>query len=206
MNKIFVEEIWYIENFLTEKEISILIEEADKKEGWYKTMRSQSIRNKWYGLIQDLDEEGSPTSFEGVEDDEKLLMFKEKESGIFDRLANVLPETLIRSSTYQSFWPIDEFNPTQIGGAFLWHYENKFPQGMTAAWSLYLNDDYEGGILEFMNKPYKFKFKKGTLVSIPLTEEYTHRVGLVTKGVRHTLYGGCFEDVNSRPISSMENC
>ena len=69
MNKIFVEEIWYIENFLTEKEISILIEEADKKAGLYKTMRSQSIRNKWYGLIQDLDEEGSPTSFEGVEDD-----------------------------------------------------------------------------------------------------------------------------------------
>jgi hypothetical protein len=42
---------------------------------------------------------------------------------------------------------------------------------MTAAWSLYINDDYDGGILEFKNRDISITPKPGMLVSIPMGED-----------------------------------
>jgi predicted 2-oxoglutarate/Fe(II)-dependent dioxygenase YbiX len=96
------------------------------------------------------------------------------------------------------------------GGAYSWHYEkghnNRNDASMTAAWSIYVNDDFEGGVLEFKDKSHILKPKPGMLVSIPMTEEWTHRVTPVTKGVRHTLYGTCYLDTNDRDIATNENC
>jgi hypothetical protein len=77
---------------------------------------------------------------------------------------------------------------------------------MTGAWSLYLNDDFEGGLLEFANKDYKISPEIGMLVNIPMTKEFTHRVTPVTSGIRHTMYGVCYSDLSSRPVSSGETC
>jgi hypothetical protein len=78
--------------------------------------------------------------------------------------------------------------------------------GMTAAWSIYLNEDFEDGQLEFAYKPYVIKPQAGMLISIPMTKEFTHRVTPVKNGVRHTLYGTCFQDLNDREISNGETC
>ena len=77
---------------------------------------------------------------------------------------------------------------------------------MTATWSLYVNADYDGGILEFKDWPHKITPKPGMLVSIPMTKEWTHRVTPVTNGVRHTLYGTCFQDIENRVMSTSESC
>jgi predicted 2-oxoglutarate/Fe(II)-dependent dioxygenase YbiX len=51
----------------------------------------------------------------------------------------------------------------------------------------YLNDDYEGGELEFTFLGLKIKPKKGTIIVFPSYFEYTHRVHPVTKGERFSL-------------------
>jgi hypothetical protein len=47
MEKVYLDEqLWYIENFLTEEELTAIMAIANEKDGWYKTNRSYSIRNK----------------------------------------------------------------------------------------------------------------------------------------------------------------
>lgn len=52
---------------------------------------------------------------------------------------------------------------------------------------LYLNDDYEGGELEFVNLGLKIKPKAKTLIAFPSYIEYTHRVHPVISGERYTI-------------------
>lgn len=225
MKKVFIdEELWYIENFLTEEEIQELMSHANEKTGWYKTSRCSSIRNKFLGFEIELHPEGTICPTRGIDlsgdaifpDPEKnavieehLYIFK-RPKGIFDRLEKALPPTLVKQTTLQSFWPIEDFDPKKIDGAYRWHHEKgnegQNDSGMTAAWSVYLNDDFEGGVLEFLEKPFYIKPKTGTLISIPMTKEWQHRVSPVTKGIRHTLYGNCFENIFDRAVSTGDSC
>jgi len=52
---------------------------------------------------------------------------------------------------------------------------------------IYLNDDYEGGELEFPDWSCKFKPKAGTLIAFPSYIEFAHRVHPVTSGKRYNL-------------------
>lgn len=227
--KVFIDKkLWYIENFLNEKELEELMRHANEETKWYKTSRSPSIKNKFIGVKVEVHPQGTicPTrkidlSGDAIFPDENnlrieedLLIFNDK-NGISKKLQMVLPKTLVSQNTLQSFWPLSEEEKMNPGGAYKWHYEkgmnesfndNWDDSGMTAAWSVYLNDDFEGGLLEFLNKPYLIKSKPGMLISIPMGKEFTHRVTPVIKGIRHTLYGTCFNDVKNRPISTGENC
>ena len=228
MKKIYIDkELWYIENFLTKEEIEKIMSRANEKNGWYITSRSPSIKNRFLGVDVELYPEGTICPRRGIDlsgtaifpDEEKYRtnpISEDKEifirpGGIFDRLESVLPKQLLRNYTMQSFWPLSEKEiKNGTGGAYEWHYEKghdgENDKGMTAAYSIYINDDYEGGVLEFLNQKYSITPKPGMLISIPMTEEWTHRVTPVTKGIRHTLYGVCYEDVYDREISSGESC
>lgn len=52
---------------------------------------------------------------------------------------------------------------------------------------LYLNDDYEGGEIEFQNSGIKFKPKEGSVLFFPSNFLYVHEVYPVTKGPRYAL-------------------
>jgi predicted 2-oxoglutarate/Fe(II)-dependent dioxygenase YbiX len=78
-----------------------------------------------------------------------------------------------------------------------WHYENETDKNVAESFIVYLNDDFEGGLLEFKYKDYKVKPKRGMLINIPVTEEFTHRVTPVSKNDRITFYGNCFYDLNN---------
>lgn len=52
---------------------------------------------------------------------------------------------------------------------------------------LYLNDDYEGGELEFTNLALTIKPKAGMLIAFPSYIEFEHRVHPVTKGTRYSI-------------------
>lgn len=51
----------------------------------------------------------------------------------------------------------------------------------------YLNDDFEGGELEFHFLGITIKPKKGMIIAFPSYYEFTHQVHPVTKGDRYTL-------------------
>lgn len=215
------QDLWYIPNFLTEDESAELKRHCDEPTGWYITSRSPSIRNKFIGVKYRLHDEGTVCPTRGIDlglsavfptdDDERQYdpIFWGP-NALLDRLSMVLPNTLVRNTTLQSFWPFQE--GVDNHGAFDWHHEKGNPgqkdDGLTGAWSLYLNDDFEGGELLFKYKPdIVIKPKPGMLINIPITKEFTHKVTSVTSGVRHTMYGICIDSLDTeRTISSGDNC
>lgn len=218
--KVFIDQdLWYIPNFLTTDELNFLKSYCDEPTGWYLTSRSTSIRNKFIGIVPDLYPEGTICPTRGIdlslsakfptEDNERYQepLFWHS-GGALDRMYQVLPKHLNKDITLQSFWPLDD---SDHSGAYNYHYEateENMNQDflMTGAWSLYLNDNFEGGLLEFASKDYRITPEVGMLINIPMTKEFTHRVTPVTSGIRHTMYGVCYLDLQSRPISSGDTC
>lgn len=220
--KVFIDEdLWYIPNFLTEAESAALKAYYDEPKGWYITSRSPSIRNKFIGVKHGIHPEGTICPTRGIDlslsavfptdEDERYMdpVFWGPE-GLLDRLSMVLPNRLIWNTTLQSFWPFQE--GVDNYGAFDWHHEKGNPgqkdDGLSGAWSLYLNNDFEGGELLFKYKPdIIIKPEPGMLVNIPVTKEFTHKVTSVTSGIRHTLYGVCFDNLEiDRTISTGDSC
>lgn len=51
----------------------------------------------------------------------------------------------------------------------------------------YLDENYDGGELEFTTLGLKIKPKRGTIISFPSYKEFLHKVHPVTSGIRHTI-------------------
>jgi predicted 2-oxoglutarate/Fe(II)-dependent dioxygenase YbiX len=72
---------------------------------------------------------------------------------------------------------------------------------------IYLNDDYEGGELEFPDWGIKLKPKAGTVLCFPSYIEFSHKVHPVTKGERFNLVSWICtsERIYDRPYESSTN-
>jgi hypothetical protein len=235
MEKVYLDEgLWYIENFLKENELSLLKKYCDDPNHWYTTMRSpyKNILNKWPMSEPRYDEDGTlaiPNQDDPVIE-EVFNIFSGPE-GIFERLRSVLPEGYAPNSGIQTFkYCTDEeikrdrdesmslgnaemfavrSNPDSaedIDYAMDWHWEDTGATGSRiASHSIYLNDDFEGGYIEF-KKGYIVKPKAGMLINIPIGKEFTHRVTKVLgPNSRHTLYGQCWSD-NNIVLSTKDDC
>ena len=219
MEKIYLEEgLWYIEDFLTKEELSILKPFCDNPDAWYTTMRSpyKNILNKFPSTVPEYDEFGNYLFPTELSVPVNIGIF-DNPYGIWERLESVLPEGYARNSGLQTFkyCTDEEINrdrnidgpPVEhIDFAMNWHYEDPGPLGnRTASHSIYLNDDFEGGLIEF-KLGHVIKPKAGMLVNIPIGEEYMHRVTKVLgPNNRHTLYGQCWSDINV-PVSTTDDC
>lgn len=217
-------QVWVIEDFLTPEELEWFKSQTDDELGWYPTMRSpyKNILNKFLNVVPKYDEEGNiefPNETSVVID---LPVFS-KQGGVWDRLDSVLPKGYKRHATLQSFkymtdeeiksnlnkeiiseYGIDENN---IDFAMYWHQDPGLESNILVSFSLYLNDDFEGGELEFGNLPIKVKPKAGMLAVIPGGEKYKHRVNKVLgPNSRHTLYGNSFVDPEKAPVSTKDDC
>ena len=102
---------------------------------------------------------------------------------------------------------VDEFDilgNTSLGGFWLkaqltrkgegyhdWHYEASsfYDAKRVLAWTIYLNDDYEGGELEFLYYARRMKFAVGDLVIFPGAFTHTHRGNMVLGGEKLILTG-----------------
>ena len=221
MEKVYLDEgLWYIKNFLTQEELETLKPYCDDPIGWYTTMRShyRNILNKFPMNVPQFEEDGSlkfpvpgdPTVRE-IED-----MFG-KPGGIYERLESVLPQGYGRNSGIQTFKyctdeeiekdrSIDQPFTKDIDYAMNWHWEDPGSLGnRSASHSIYLNDDFDGGVVEF-KKGYVIKPEAGMLVNIPIGAEFEHRVTKVLgPNSRHTLYGQCWSDLNV-PVSTKDDC
>jgi hypothetical protein len=192
--------------------------------GWYPTMRSpyKNILNKFLSTVPKYDENGN-LEFPNEHSEERSIPVFSREGGVWDRLESVLPPGYRRHSTLQTFkYMTDEeiaknINEEQvilhgedknnIESAMYWHRDPGPEDNILVSFSLYLNDDFEGGYLEFRDLPIKIKPKAGMLAVIPGGEEYTHRVTKVLgPNSRHTLYGNSFINPDIAPISTAEDC
>jgi hypothetical protein len=217
-------DLWVIRNFLSEEELSWLMDLANDPKDWYTTMRSPyggNIRNKFIGYVAEYDDNGimilpGPGS--------KIEQTKWKEWPIEDRLEAVVEPEWARATAFQSFFEVpDEQIVAELGHnvdyAMEFHYETGHEEGnsgkpetssaeaeVTAAVSIYINDDFDGGALEFKNKNYLIKPEAGMLVNVPLYKEFEHKVNKVNNGTRHTIYGRSWDNANKRHFSTNEDC
>lgn len=213
--------IWVIENFLTDEEIAWFREKIDDPNHWYITMRSpyNNILNKFLDIEPEYDQNGK-LKFPDENSKRIELPIFSKDDGIWSRLFKVLPPTYKCHATLQTFkyMPEEEINKNlneellkgykadknNIDFAMYWHADT---EAVTFSFSLYLNDDFEGGELEFLDPPIKIKPKAGMLVGVPPGEEYTHRVNKVLgPNSRHTLYGNSWPDISKAMVSTAEDC
>jgi predicted 2-oxoglutarate/Fe(II)-dependent dioxygenase YbiX len=73
------------------------------------------------------------------------------------------------------------------GKEYKGHYDGSTAMGRAISALLYLNDDYEGGELEFPYFDVKIKPQAGMLILFPSNFAYTHIAHPVTKGTKYAL-------------------
>lgn len=76
---------------------------------------------------------------------------------------------------------------TGPGEFFGSHSDDSFATPRTASMVFYLNDDYEGGELEFIHFGVKIKPKAGQLFMFPSGYSYEHKVHPILSGTRTTM-------------------
>lgn len=227
-------DLWVIRNFLIPYELEWLNNEANDLDGWYTTMRSPycgNIKNKFLGYIPDYDENGNML----IPSEDSKWKDRQPISYIEKRIESVVPKYFGGAGALQSFFEISDdqiFQETgraDIDYAMPWHYErddsdseeqqktiveNSKTQGkrvssegkISASFNVYINDNFDGGVLEFKNKEYTIKPEVGMLVNIPISREFQHRVTKVTNGNRHTIYGRCWDSQEGKYFSTNEDC
>ena len=91
----------------------------------------------------------------------------------------------------------------ETGQEYKSHYDGGSASGRTISPILYLNDDYEGGEIEFVNFGIKIKPERGMLILFPASYPYTHIAHPVTSGTKYAIVNW----LHDRPwddISKME--
>jgi len=106
-------------------------------------------------------------------------------------------QKIIHDNTGQLHIPDNtELTKWNTGKEMSIHSDNSWPDGdqlnhptSFRTWSaiFYINDDYEGGEIEFPVKEFTYKPEANSLVAFPSTSEYLHGVKKVTKGTRYTV-------------------
>lgn len=226
-------DLWVIRNFLSQEELEWMNTEANDPDGWYTTMRSPyggNIKNKFLGYIPDYDDSGNML----VPGEKSRWRERELVSYVEKRIEAVVPKYFGGAGALQSFFEVpDEQIIAEIGHnpdyAMGWHYErddsddedyqktiveNSKTQGkkivsegkISASFNVYINNNFDGGILEFKNKQYVVEPEVGMLVNIPLYKEFEHRVTKVINGNRHTIYGRCWDSEEGKYFSTNEDC
>lgn len=130
-----------------------------------------------------------------VQDIKEDDVYKDEQINISSQLFGALDETLKHYSTV--LYPFAEKNiKSREHTMHLLRYDNAghLPahqdQGVSSrilSVLLYLNDDYEGGEIEFRHSGIKFKPEAGSVLFFPSNYLYVHEVYPVTKGPRYAL-------------------
>jgi hypothetical protein len=110
---------------------------------------------------------------------------------LFECLKKYVDEfDILQSFTLVGWWLKAQL--TRKGeGYHAWHFESStfFDAKRVLAWSIYLNDDYEGGELEFLYFGKRTKLGEGDVVIFPAAFTHTHRGNMVTSGEKLLLTG-----------------
>jgi predicted 2-oxoglutarate/Fe(II)-dependent dioxygenase YbiX len=74
-----------------------------------------------------------------------------------------------------------------VGEEYKPHYDGATELGRSISALVYLNDDFEGGEIEFKHFNIKLKPKPGTLILFPSNFAYMHVAHPITKGTKYAL-------------------
>ena len=144
-----------------------------------------------------------------VSDDQQIFDVRDVDAS--DYRATVMPPLMDCLRSY-----VDEFDIlasfTLVGwwlkaqltrkgeGYHAWHFESAsfFATRRVLAWSIYLNDDYQGGELEFLYYGRRLKLGEGDIVIFPAAFTHAHRGNMVLGGEK-LLLTGWYELVPEEP-------
>lgn len=172
----FIPDDWcqrYIRFFESQKSLNQTHERAD---AFKKTeMADESCAESLFGVPID---QGSNVTFSS-------LFFEQ----IFPSYFKQYPGLECVSERY--FIPSTKVQKTLPGqGYHVWHCEHAdlHPQRVLA-WTLYLNDDFEGGETEFLHQSYRAQPKKGRVCVFPAHFTHMHRGNPPLSGVKYIQTG-----------------
>lgn len=166
--------IFYIDNFLSQREIDIMMDDCIKEDEW------TIGENDWENNIKEC------TSAMDLRREINFaiesIINNDKEECATNQFVNRL-----RVST---------------GNGKLWalgmHADNhSYGDGtsvnVTKGYIIYFNDDFEGGETVYVNKNISLKPKAGRLLVHSAYEDYTHAVNHITSGTRYFITGFVFK-------------
>jgi hypothetical protein len=161
-----IENIHVIENFLNEEEVSILCSEAKND------IYNKKIPGEWNNRLSDQDllseESKSILRLAHI----KILNMAKKIYGVDIEFANTQDDqTIVR-------WPEGYSMGEHIDDFAKFHYN--------ISTVIYINDNYEGGEIRFVDHDFTIKPKSGTLILFPGNKYYSHEVLEVKGGDRYT--------------------
>ena len=98
------------------------------------------------------------------------------------------------SPTYFKNMLVQGYNADDFESYSTWHCEagNMGSSDRAFVYTLYLNDDFEGGETEFMFQKHKEQPKQGNLVIWPAAYTHTHRGAMLLSGSKYIATGWCF--------------
>jgi hypothetical protein len=110
---------------------------------------------------------------------------------LFECLKKYVEEFDVLSSFTLVGWWLKAQLTRKGEGYHAWHFESSsfFEAKRVLAWSIYLNDDYQGGELEFLYFGRRIKLGEGDVVIFPAAFTHTHRGNMVLSGEKLLLTG-----------------
>ncbi len=112
---------------------------------------------------------------------------------IHNQMAAVIDECVGKYSTFfdTSFGEHEEYSMLKYEGSTGDHYDAHYDGGvLDRRWIsaiIYLNDDYEGGELEFVHFGVKIKPKVGSVIIFPSNYAYSHIAHSVKSGTKYAI-------------------
>jgi hypothetical protein len=177
------------ENFLTEEECAKLIQILDKQADNSKITWTPISFYESYSSI--LPKDGDEEIIEAGLDPDIFSKIKE---GIINAVAsvhNLDPKTIVQIGYHTQKWEPGAFARVHSDNTDEEGNSGPFERSRYAAF-LYLNDDFDGGMLRFPDHDLSIKPKTGLLAAFDGGHSNMHEVTLITKGIRYTL--GSFWD------------
>lgn len=176
----FKDDIVYYEDFIPAEDCEKIVEYLKGKTEWTPVAFYESYGMNMIEDDADLEKVGLSNTYLG--DIAKRMK---------DAVEDAHQRPVKRVSTHAQKW--------ETGSFASYHSDNSDMEGNPSAWEpsklvclIYLNDDYEGGQLDFRDHDLTISPPKGILITFPGGIKNVHAVKEVTSGCRYTL--GAFWD------------
>jgi predicted 2-oxoglutarate/Fe(II)-dependent dioxygenase YbiX len=168
MNKIYINpDIFYVENFLSEEEISILKNEAEEN-NWVEQSKDLVLTDEWSGKIKN------------IKNKELFSLIRKR---IFESIDENKNLSVMLGETIRRYLPTNNENEEWAMGP---HHDGQEDPWLFGA-IVYINDNYEGGEIVYTNLNIEIKPKPGMVILHKANENTVHAVKKIISGERYVL-------------------
>jgi hypothetical protein len=197
--KRLTEDIVLYENFLTYEESAKIIKVLDKQAESEKILWTPISFYESYSSILPKDGDQEIEDFELPTD-----IFSQIKKGIIDGVASIHdldPKTIVEIGYHTQKWEPGAYARLHSDNTDEHGHTGPFERSRYAAF-VYLNEDFEGGLLKFPSHDISVEPKVGMLAVFAGGHANMHEVTMITKGIRYTL--GSFWDDREESAYSQE--